>query len=249
MRLPPELSFEEWITVGRELGEQQDTLFWRIGDWWVWGDHHHGDRKALIEGEAWEDLIGRAYSTCAHAATAVRAFPEESCRRRQLLTPSHHLEVADLLPPQADALLDWAEEPVAKGGQRRSVRELREEKRRRKPNLRSTPTFGIIEPKPLIVTVKSAPMRDPEELVLMLAAAVPRHEFEVQRQLGEAATPGRRTAGRSRSDARDASSQSSTDQEARELALAGFYAALRRAVSADLREQLQHCVRMLAPAR
>jgi hypothetical protein len=226
MRLPKRLSLEDWAAVGRELGKQQNALQWQIGDWWILSDHSYGERSSLVETEDW---TGPAYSTCANVGTVCKAF--ELSRRRESLSFSHHLEVADLPPQQADELLNWAAEPLGQGSQRRSVRDLREEKGRRKPKLRSTPTFGTIEPKAMALTVVPAPRHEPEAeaLVLIPAAAAPRHEPEVQEQLGEAATQ-----------------ESSTDREAREVALAGLYAALRKDVSVGLREQLQHCVRTLA---
>jgi len=40
----------------------------------------------------------------------------ESCRRRQHLGFSHHVEVAALPAAEADALLDWREETIGSGG-------------------------------------------------------------------------------------------------------------------------------------
>jgi hypothetical protein len=44
-----------------------------------------GARKELVEGEDWN---GPAFVTCQHSATVSRAF--ETCRRRHVLTFSHH---------------------------------------------------------------------------------------------------------------------------------------------------------------
>jgi hypothetical protein len=184
LEIPPGLSFEQWLTAFRELGKQGDKLFWEIGELWVYGEHRYGDRKALIRSEDWNDLAGVAYSTCTHAGTVVRAFPE-SCRRRQLLTPSHHVEVASLSPRMADALLDWAEEPLARGGQRRSVRALREEKRRRLEQLvRSVPT---IEPtRSVAANLRIEPALEPEAATyaLLRMPETPSLEPEVQQLLG-----------------------------------------------------------------
>jgi hypothetical protein len=187
IELPPDLTFEEWLTALREQGKQRDTAFWRIGVLWVYGEHRYGERKALIESDDWKDLVGVAYSTCTHAATVVRAFPE-SCRRRQLLTPSHHIEVAHLPPKRADELLDWAEEPLARGGQRRSVRALREEINRRLERIPTRP-FGSIEPATLAVTLAIAPEPESSEYVVLPLPASPRHESEVRQLLGEPEPP------------------------------------------------------------
>jgi hypothetical protein len=81
-------------------------LYGPPGDWWAYGEHGYGDRKALVESEDWE---GPAFQTCMHAASISRAF-DETCRRRQVLTFNHHVEVAPLCdrhPDIADRLLDW----------------------------------------------------------------------------------------------------------------------------------------------
>jgi len=66
-------------------------------------------------------LNQRGYGTAANAASVCRAI-EQSSRRREL-SFAHHQEVANRA--DADELLDWAETKIA------SVKELREEKRRR----------------------------------------------------------------------------------------------------------------------
>jgi hypothetical protein len=223
LELPGNLSLEGWITIGRELGRQQDALNWQLGDWWSAFRPQWGDQAKLFEDENWS---GPAYHTCRHAAATCVAFAFG--RRRPNLTFSHHVELASaaLTERQQDALLDWCEEPRATGGQRRSVRELREEKERRRPKLKSTPAFGALEPaKALAVTVMPAPPREEIRAVLLPIAAVPRHEPEVQQQLGDPDCAAR---------------------AALELALAGIGSALKVAgISEDLRERLQQCLRIL----
>jgi hypothetical protein len=61
-------------------------------------------------------------STCQNYATVARAFAETS-RRRDVLSFSHHQAVARLSPEDADKMLDWCVDGIAKG-QRRSVSDL-----------------------------------------------------------------------------------------------------------------------------
>ena len=221
--LPPDLTLEDWAVVGRALGRQQHALQWRIGDWWNHPGHAYGARLALVSEDDW---TGPAYSTCTNTASVCDKF--ETSRRRELLTFSHHTEVAHLPPHFADALLDWSEESVEITGKPRSVRALRQEKNRRLPQL-APRAFGSNEPvKSVALTIARAPEPDTRTLVLIPAAAAPRHEPEVQQQLGDQASEG-----------------SSTDREAKEVALAGIYAALRKPITAELREQLQQCLRVL----
>ena len=58
-----------------------------------------------------------------------RAF--ETSRRRDVLSFSHHREVASLSPADADQLLDWAAEPRRNDSKPRSTRELRSQVRSR----------------------------------------------------------------------------------------------------------------------
>jgi hypothetical protein len=56
----------------------------------------------------------------------------ETSRRREALTFAHHRNVAGLPSEEADRLLDWCEEMIAKTGRPRTIRELREECDRRR---------------------------------------------------------------------------------------------------------------------
>ena len=97
----------------RILARVEKGVQWWVGDWWAFGQHHYGDRaKACAEG-----LFGRAFQTIANAASVSRAF--ETSRRREVLSYSHHAEVAGLSRDEADAILDSAE---ANGWSKREVR-------------------------------------------------------------------------------------------------------------------------------
>ena len=180
--LPPDLTLEDWAVVGRALGRQQHALQWRIGDWWNHPGHAYGDRLALVTEDDW---TGPAYSTCTNAASVCDKF--ESSRRRELLTFCHHAEVAHLPPHFADELLDWCEEPLAATGKPRSIRALREEKNRRLAQM-APRTFGSVESEKVAVALTIAPRYEPgSEYALLPLPASPRHEPEVQEQLGEGA--------------------------------------------------------------
>jgi hypothetical protein len=83
------------------LGKIEHSVSWWIGDWWAFGEHRYGDRKAMVEAEDWE---GPAYQTCFNAWNIAKRF--EINRRRLNLSFTHHAEVAGLAPDEADALLD-----------------------------------------------------------------------------------------------------------------------------------------------
>ena len=77
---------------------------WAIGDWWAFGQQRYGERAAVVNGDDWD---GPKYEVCMNAASIARKF--ETSRRREVLSWSHHAEVAALDPADADRLLDEAE--------------------------------------------------------------------------------------------------------------------------------------------
>lgn len=118
--LPADLSEEDWREAGEMLGKIERSVSWWIGDWWAFGEARYGERSAVVTAEDWQ---GPDFKTCANAASVCRAF--ETSRRREVLSFKHHSEVAALPSEKADALLDWAAEPLESTGKPRSTLELR----------------------------------------------------------------------------------------------------------------------------
>lgn len=117
--IPDDVSADQWLEIGRALGRVRGSVMWWVGDWWAFGEHAYGDRKAMVETEDWE---GPRFQTCVDAATVCRAF--ETTRRRVVLSFTAHREVCALPLDWQDKVLDQA----AKQGQ--STREIREEVKR-----------------------------------------------------------------------------------------------------------------------
>jgi uncharacterized protein DUF4326 len=138
LQLPADLTKTQWSEIGLGLGKVGQSTQWWIGDWWAFGEHKWGDRKALVESEAWE---GPALQTCMNAASICRAF--ETSRRREVLSFMHHAEVAAIPPEEADKILDWAENK----GKSRTVREVRDEVKRVKAYLAQGWTTSQLERK------------------------------------------------------------------------------------------------------
>lgn len=103
-QLPDTLSEQDWKQAGFTLSKIEGAMAWWIGDWWAFGEHQYGDRKAMVESEDWE---GPSYDLCRKVAVVCAAF--EMFRRRNNLAFSHHQECASLPPAEADKVLDWAE--------------------------------------------------------------------------------------------------------------------------------------------
>ncbi len=105
-----ELNQDQWREFGEALGKLKSSSQWWIGDWWAYGEHRYGDRKAIVESDTWE---GASYETCKNNASVCRVF--ERSFRNDLLSFTHHLKVVSLPEDWRTKLLDWACEPIKEG--------------------------------------------------------------------------------------------------------------------------------------
>ncbi len=96
-----EPTWEEWRAIGVALAEVDRARQWWIGDWWAPGDHVYGERAAQALDSEW------SFQTFANAGWVANKI--QTSRRREVLTFSHHVEVAALEPAEQDQLLDAAE--------------------------------------------------------------------------------------------------------------------------------------------
>ncbi len=110
--LPEGMEYEQWESIGHALKKINNAALWWLGDWWAYGDHHYGERAAQAL-----DPDSYAFQTLMNAGWVCRQI--ETSRRREVLSFSHHAEVAALDPSEADALLDKAE---AEGWNRQELR-------------------------------------------------------------------------------------------------------------------------------
>jgi hypothetical protein len=141
LNLPEDLSEDAWKRVGSELGRIDTARIWWIGDWWAFGEHKYGDRKALVDGDGW---TGPVFQTCKDAAWVCRRF--ETSRRRDLLSFPVHREVAAFDPERADSLLDWCEAPLKRGAKNpKTIHQLRDEILRRKNEQVLLAAIGYID--------------------------------------------------------------------------------------------------------
>lgn len=119
--LPAGLSFEEWSEIGRRLQKGATGIMWWLGDWWAYGEHAYGERAAQsLESEY-------AFQTFRDAGWVSRRV--DTSRRRDVLSWSHHKEVAALEPEEQDRLLEEAEaDGWTRNDIRQAVRRLKAEK-------------------------------------------------------------------------------------------------------------------------
>jgi Domain of unknown function (DUF4326) len=123
LELPEKLTFEQWKEIGRGLGRMERSTQWWIGDWWVFEKFEDGERKEVVNSEAWD---GPSFQACMDNGSVCRKF--DTSRRREVLSFEHHREVLSLPIDEADRLLDWCEEPLRNGENRPRTRsELREQ--------------------------------------------------------------------------------------------------------------------------
>lgn len=113
---PAKMTFDQWKLLGTQLSQVEGSVQWWLGDWWAYGSHAYGERVKAIEDT---DLN---FGTVANYGSVARAI--ESSRRREVLSFSHHVEVADLKPEQQDYWLDLAEkEGLSRNGLRRQIKQ------------------------------------------------------------------------------------------------------------------------------
>jgi hypothetical protein len=103
LQMSADLAEEHWIEIGQALGRVTSASMWWIGDWWAFGEHRYGERKAIVEAEDWD---GPAFQTCVNAANVCRKI--ESNRRRLELSFAAHAEVACLETESQEHLLNQA---------------------------------------------------------------------------------------------------------------------------------------------
>ena len=84
---------------------------WGIAvNWWAYGEHRYGDRKAIVESDDWEGL---KFQACMDCGMVAKAF--DPSLRSEVLSFSHHRVLVSLPEDWRTKLLDWACEPLKEG--------------------------------------------------------------------------------------------------------------------------------------
>lgn len=112
LRLPPDISFDQWNAVGDQLKAADRSVRWWVGDWLVHGERKWGEMYAQAM-DATED----AYQTLADAKWVSQQI--DFSRRREKLSHSHHKEVAALAPAEQS---EWLEKAETEGWSRNELR-------------------------------------------------------------------------------------------------------------------------------
>jgi hypothetical protein len=100
--LPDSLSVDQWNEVGIKLCAIDTGLQWAIGDWWAYGHHTYGERKAAMRGKKLNYEFGSLMNLGRVARGVTSSF------RNEALSFSHHVAVAALEPEHQKRLLAQA---------------------------------------------------------------------------------------------------------------------------------------------
>jgi hypothetical protein len=98
--LPRDLSHEQWSSIGKNLHMLTDCVQFWCGDWWRQGYHRYGERKAAVFAKG---LFRHSFATLMQWGWV--AHRVETSRRREVLSFSHHVEVAKLQPEEQEKYL------------------------------------------------------------------------------------------------------------------------------------------------
>ena len=94
LKMPSDLSFEEWSHIGETLFHLQGSLQWMVGDWLAFGEKSgYGEAKAIAE------KLGKNAGTLHNWAWVSRQLPQFSYRY-EVLTHTHHQVVVSLAQPE-----------------------------------------------------------------------------------------------------------------------------------------------------
>lgn len=103
--VPADLPIAVWVSIGERLAKVECATVWQIADWWAHGSHVYGRRKAIVA--ATTPLGARfSFGTLMNLGSTARAVA--ASRRREVLSFSHHVEVAKLSPERQDYWLSRA---------------------------------------------------------------------------------------------------------------------------------------------
>jgi N6-adenosine-specific RNA methylase IME4 len=135
LTLPDDLDFDTWADLGQRIQMAADASMWWLGDWWAYGEHRYGERAAaVLDGDY-------AFQTFMDAGWVSKKI--ETSRRREVLSWSHHKEVAALDAEDQDDVLRAA---IDNGWTVRETRKAARDVKARKSVAAALPadTFRVI---------------------------------------------------------------------------------------------------------
>jgi N6-adenosine-specific RNA methylase IME4 len=101
-QLPDDMPEDQWVVAGLCLQRIEGAVQWWLGDWWAYGKHKYGERKALFEeGGPLADMEFQTARVYGYVANNV-----DLDQRCESLSWTHHRHVADL---PASEQREWLE--------------------------------------------------------------------------------------------------------------------------------------------
>lgn len=94
LHLPDNLHADTWAALGPRLVALNKATQWALGDWWVYGEHRYGERKAAVAAKT----LPYEFETLMNFGYVARHV--EASRRNEVLTFNHHYAVAALEPAE-----------------------------------------------------------------------------------------------------------------------------------------------------
>lgn len=122
LKLPPDLTYDQWDRIGRQLQLADIAIQWWLGDWLVYGEFRWREKYAQAV-----QVTGKAEQTLMNYRFVANAIPVS--RRREQVDFSTHAEVASLDEEDQEKILAKA---ANEGTSRRAVRREAEAIRRAK---------------------------------------------------------------------------------------------------------------------
>lgn len=122
LTLPPDLTYDHWERIGRQLQLANVAVQWWIGDWLVYGEHRWREKYAQAVQQ-----FGRAEQTLMNYHYVAKAISPS--RRREQVDFSTHAEVASLDEEDQERILAKA---AKEGSTRKQVRREAEQTRKAK---------------------------------------------------------------------------------------------------------------------
>ena len=121
LQLPPDLPYEQYVSIGSMIANLQEMSLWLLGDWLAYGEHTYGDKFHQAA-----EITGKAPQTLLNIQAAARMIPPQR-RRPGTVGFWHHYEIRSLPANDQRRLLKRAEEEhLTKAELRRIVREERD---------------------------------------------------------------------------------------------------------------------------
>ena len=102
LMLPREIDAGQWKEIGAKLAGIHHGVQWAIGDWWAYGDHRYGERKAAAK------LFPFALGSLMNFGRVARRVPPS--RRNAALSYEHHVAVGALEAEDQEKMLARATE-------------------------------------------------------------------------------------------------------------------------------------------